>query len=144
MFYAVPNRFTYCIFACYPTVQLLLYQVHKPRIVTKCPTAVQQYLALSIDDIVELYLQLQINIIIGISIGIRKSHFIFLGGICLTRIEYMKFRGRKPNPLFRVEIFCGNILAQLFAYIVKTTQRHIIIRRALMFKKDQIMSRKQK
>ena len=110
MFYAIPNRFTYCIFACSPTMQIRLYQVHKPRIVTKRPTTVQQYLALSIDNIVELYLQLQINNIISISIGIRKFHFIFLGSICLTRIEYMKFRDRKPNPLFRVEIFCGNIL----------------------------------
>ena len=70
----------------------------------------QQCLALSINNIVELYLQLQINSIIGTGIGIRKSHFIFLGGISLTRIEYMKFRDRKPNPLFHVEIFCGNIL----------------------------------
>ena len=71
-------------------------------------------------------------------IGIGQSHLLRFQRILAACVEHMEFRPWQGNLLVLVQTFGWNILAKLFADVIETTQRHVLIQRALMLHKYQM------
>ena len=94
MFNTISNSFTNSGFPLHSLRHTHPHILDKHRVITHCSALSEQKLCLVIGDVMHTYLQLKIDDIARLDIGIRKLHLVFFRRIRPARIEYMKFRHR--------------------------------------------------